>query len=386
MSTTPLEKPAPPGRGRRRFAAIGYALRAVKALPAPVRERLLDGAAGGVSANLPPFPDVLRLVEAAGGVPDGRRWQERLLGERPELRGVRTRDISSDADGRLRARQYLPPAGAPAATAALVWVHGGAFVIGSLDQKEAHWPAIELAAAGIPVLSVDYRMCLNGLHYPAPQDDVLTAWRWAREHADLLGVTPAQLHLGGGSAGGCLVAGAALRLRDAGQPLPASLYLAYPVLQGHLPAATAEVADELATVDVASDAWVRNMFGNWAGPAPWDDPYLAPGLADPAGLPRTYVLTCGHDSLRRASEPFTDRLRDAGVLVWQDVLAGSQHAPLDRPGTPDGEEAVQRLTTWLTGGVRAMEGREDPAVRGSSSSCAGDAPGDEQVGEGSSVG
>jgi acetyl esterase len=357
MSTTPLEKPLPPGRGRHRFAAIGHALRVLKALPAPLRERLLDGASGGVSAKLPPFPDVLRLVEAAGGIPDGTHWQERLLADRPELRAVRTRDIASDDGGRLRARLYLPPPGAPAATAALVWVHGGAFVIGSLDQKEAHWPAIALAAAGIPVLSVDYRMCLNGLHYPAPQDDVLTAWRWAREHADQLGVTPSQLHLGGGSAGGCLVAGAALRLRDTGQPLPASLYLAYPVLQGHLPAATAEVAAELAGLAVPPDEWIRDMFGNWAGSAPWDDPYLSPSLADVTGLPPTYVLTCGRDSLRRGSEPFTDRLREAGVPVWQDVFTESEHAPLDRPGTPDGEQAVQRLRTWLTGGVEAMDAR-----------------------------
>jgi acetyl esterase/lipase len=355
MTTTPLEKPLPPGRGRRRFAAIGYALRVIKALPAPLRERVLDSASGGVSAKLPPFPDVLRLLEAAGGVPDGRRWQERLLAERPDLRAVRTRDVSSDDGGRLRARLYLPPAGAPAPTAALVWVHGGAFVIGSLEQKEAHWPAIELAAAGIPVLSVDYRMCLDGLHYPAPQDDVLTAWRWAREHADQLGVTPSQLHLGGGSAGGCLVAGAALRLRDGGEPLPASLYLAYPVLQGHLPAATPEVAVELSGLDLPGDEWIEAMFGNWAPPAQWNDPYVAPGLADPAGLPPTYVLTCGRDPLRRGSGPFTDRLQDAGVPVWQDVFTGSEHAPLDRPGTPDGEQAVERLRTWLTGGVAAME-------------------------------
>ena len=191
---------------------------------------------------------------------------------------------------------------------------------------------------------------------------MLTAWRWALEHADQLGVTPAQLHLGGGSAGGCLVAGAALRLRDTGQPLPASLYLAYPVLQGQLPPATAEVAAELATVDVASDDWVQDMFGNWAGPASWEDPYVSPGLADPAGLPPTYVLSCGRDSLRRASEPFADRLRDADVPVWHDVFAESQHAPLDRPGTPDGEEAVQRLTHLAHRGRRG-----DGRPRGSGS-------------------
>ncbi|WP_051684404.1 alpha/beta hydrolase [Blastococcus sp. URHD0036] len=355
MTATPLEKPLPPGRGRRRFAALGYALRGIKALPTPLRERLLASASGGVSGNLPPFPDVLRLVQAAGGIPDGTRWQQELAADRPDLRAVRTRDLSEDTGGRLRARLYLPPADAPAPTAALVWVHGGAFVIGSLEQKEAHWPAVELAAAGIPVVSVDYRMCIGGVHYPEPQDDVLTAWRWAVEHADELGVDPAQLHLGGGSAGGCLVAGATLRLRDEGGPLPASLFLAYPVLQGELPAASPELAAELASVKLPADGWMRDMFANWAGTAPWDDPYVSPGLADPAGMPPTYVLTCGRDSLRRASEPYVDRLREAGVPVWQDVFAESEHAPLDRPGTPDGERAVQRLRTWLTGGVSAMD-------------------------------
>lgn len=344
MSTTPLEKPLPAGRGRYRYTALGYTLRAVKALPAPLRERVLDSATGGMSADLPPFADILRLVEAAGGVPDGRRWQERLLAQQPRLQAVRTRDVSSDTGGRLRARLYLPPADAPTATAALVWVHGGAFVIGSLDQKEAHWPALELAAAGIPVLSVDYRMCLNGLHHPAPQDDVLTAWHWARAYAAELGVTADQLHLGGASAGGCLVAGAALRLRDQGQPLPASLYLAYPVLQGHLPPATPQAAGELASSEAPPDAWMEEMFANWAGPAAWDDPYIAPGLADPTGLPPTYLLTCGSDQLRRASEPYADRLREAAVPVWQDLLPGAQHAPLDRPDTPDGQQALGRVS------------------------------------------
>jgi acetyl esterase len=356
MSTTPAEHPLPAGRGRHRFAAIGYALRGVKALPAPLRERLLDGATGGVSSSLPPFPDVLRLIEAAGGVPDGRRWQERLLAERPELRGVRTRDLISDDGGRLRARLYLPPSDAPAATAAFVWVHGGAFVLGSLDQEEAHWPAIELAAAGIPVLSVDYRPCIQGVHYPEPQDDVLTAWRWAVEHADQLGVDPSQLHLGGGSAGGCLVAGATLRLRDEGAPLPASLFLAYPVLQGSLPPASSELVAELAGTTLPTDEWIRDMFANWAGDTSWDVPYVSPGLADPTGLPPTYVLTCGRDALRRASEPYVDRLREGGVPAWHDVSAGSEHAPLDRPGTPDGERAVRRLRTWLTAGVAGMGG------------------------------
>jgi len=354
MSTTPAEKRLPGGRGQRRFAALGYVLRVVKALPRPLRERVLDGAVSGVSSSLPPFPDVLRLVEAAQGVPDGTRWQERLLAHRPDLQAVRIRDIGDGGAGRLRARLYLPPGQVPAVDAALVWVHGGAFVIGSLEQKEAHWPAIELAASGIAVLSVDYRICIDDVHYPQPQDDVLTAWRWAVAHADQLGVPASRLHLGGGSAGGYLVAGATLRLRDAGEVMPASLFLGYPVLQEHLPPASPHVSAELAGVDLVSEQWLKDMFANWAGSTPKDTPYVSPGLADPSGLPPTYVLTCGHDILRRASEPYAQRLQEAGVKVRHDVFATAEHAPLDRPGTPDGEQAIEQLRSWLISGAKDM--------------------------------
>ncbi len=355
MTATPAEYPLPPGRGRALFGAIGYALRAVKALPTPLRERALDAMSSGVSANLPPFPDILRLVETAGGVPDGKRWQTRLLADRLDLRAVRIRDVSDDSNGRVRARLYLPPEGTHRPSKALVWVHGGAFIIGSLDAREAHWPAIELAASGIPVLSVDYRMCIRGAHYPAPQDDVLSAWRWAHENVSSLGVDPSQLHLGGGSAGGCLVAGAALRLRDAGQPMPASLYLAYPVLEGVLPPPTANMALELGAAKLPPDEWLAGMFATWAGSARWDIPYVAPGLADPSGLPPTYVLTCGRDALRRSSEPYVARMAASGVTVWQDIFAQSEHAPLDRPGTSDGKQAIARLRTWLIKGIIGMQ-------------------------------
>ncbi len=344
MSATPIEHRLPPERGRPLFGAIGYAIRAAKALPAPARERLLDAVTGGVSTNLPPFPDVLRLVEAARGAPDGTRWQQRLLDERPNLRAVRTQDID---DGTVRARLYLPPQDAPAATSAFVWIHGGAFVLGSLDAREAHWVAIELAAAGITVLSVEYRMCIDGVHFPAPHDDAMAAWTWATEHDDRLGVTADQLHLGGASAGACIAAGVALRLRDEGQQAPASLYLAYPVLEGHLPEATPEMTAGLGDARVPADEWIADMFSNWAGPASWSDPYVSPGLTDPTGLPPTYVLTCGRDSLRRSSEPYVDRLRAAGVPVWHDISEDSEHATFDRLGTPDAEHHLERLQSWL---------------------------------------
>src|ERR1700684_1038698 len=66
----------------------------------------------------------------------------------------------------------------------LVWMHGGAFIAGNLDMPEADWTARELAIrAGAVVVSVDYRLCNDGVHYPVPHDDVVAAARWARESA-----------------------------------------------------------------------------------------------------------------------------------------------------------------------------------------------------------
>lgn len=328
---------------------MGYALRAIKALPTPIRERLLDRVVGGVSSDLPPFSDTLRLVEAARGVPDGTNWQKQLLETRPDLRRVRVSEISEDGPGRVRARLYRQPEGAPLPSAALVWVHGGAFIIGSLDQKEAHWPAIELAAAGIPVLSVDYRQAHGGVHYPEPMDDVFAAWQWAVSHSESLGVRPQQLHLGGASAGGCLAASVTLRLRGSGLNMPASNYLAYPVLEGRLPAPGREAAKALTGPGMLPEGWVAEMFANWAGAADWAEPLVSPALADLSGLPPTYVLTCGHDILRRSSEPYARRLADAGVPVRHDLFSDSGHAIFDRTESDEAARAIAGLRDWLNG-------------------------------------
>ncbi|MEY2467703.1 MAG: acetyl esterase, partial [Actinomycetota bacterium] len=131
--------------------------------------------------------------------------------------------------GPIGARVYR----AGAATAALVWLHGGAFAFGDLDMPEAEWVALTLASHGVTVCSVDYRLATDGVTHPAPGDDVLAAWRWATGASQPLGNHP--VHLGGASAGACLAAATAKRIRDLGEPLPASLVLAYALVHAELP-------------------------------------------------------------------------------------------------------------------------------------------------------
>src|SRR4029453_14629534 len=175
-------------------------------------------------------------------------------------------------DGPIQVRVYLASGDAAAGAqqaptgSGLVWVHGGGFGEGTLDWPEADHTARAFAARGMDVGSVDYRLCRNGVHWPAPSDDVLDAWGWALDHALELGVDPAKLVLGGASAGGNLAAGAVLRLLEGpADRLPARVFLAYPTLHAVQPETPADIKDLLAGLtdpEVFSAPNVLAMYQN----------------------------------------------------------------------------------------------------------------------------
>src|SRR3954449_3819963 len=157
-----------------------------------------------------------------------------------------TVDIRDDAapgpHGPIPVRIYTPDGGGTDAPC-LVWLHGGAFRMGDLDMPEADWTARQICArAGTVVVSVDYRLCVGGVTYPVPHDDVVAAVRWVRDEAVALGVDAARISLGGASAGGNLATGAALKLRDADGWVPAALLLAYTTFHAIVPPASPSLA------------------------------------------------------------------------------------------------------------------------------------------------
>ena len=126
-----------------------------------------------------------------------------------------------------------------------MWVHGGAFIGGNLDFGGAHWASLAIAAAGFPVLSSISQVAARGA-LPGAVRRRPGRWLWATTHVAELDARPDDLHLGGASAGGNLVAGVTKRLRDGAGPLPASLVLVYPIVHGELPPLPPDL-QELAT-------------------------------------------------------------------------------------------------------------------------------------------
>ena len=238
--------------------------------------------------------------------------------------------------GPVPVRIYTPSAATPAGAPCLVWLHGGGFIGGDLDMREADWTAREVCAtAGAVVVSVDYRLAVGGVCYPVPHDDTVAAVAWVRDQAAELGVNPARITVGGASAGGNLTAGAVVKLRDRDGWVPAALALVYPVLHARIPAPSASLAVALAELPplfrVAPGGRATLEENYLGGPVSSADGYAFPAGAILDGFCPTLVLNAEYDHLRASGEAFTAALATAGVDVCQVTIRGMLHGFLNLP-------------------------------------------------------
>lgn len=111
---------------------------------------------------------------------------------------------------------------------AIVWLHGGGFVIGSPEQDQRLLERIA-GDVGCVVAAPDYRLAPE-TPYPGALRDCSAVLRWLHEQPDRLGVDPTRLAVGGHSAGGGLAAAVALEARERGGPVLALQALVYPML------------------------------------------------------------------------------------------------------------------------------------------------------------
>lgn len=267
----------------------------------------------------------------------------------PEVRV--TQEVAPGPHGDIPVRVYHP-ADATRGAPVFVWCHGGGWVWGTLDDPEADATSREVCArAGAVVVSVDYRLATEGVHYPVPLDDVVAATVWVRSEAARWGADPERLVLGGASAGANLAAGACLRLRDEGRALPASLVLAYPCLHAPLPEPSPELAQKLSGVSrvmafapEALDPMVENYLGAPLADAP---SYAMPGHGDLTGLPPTLVINAEYDGLRASGEAATEDLLAVGVKTRQLLAQDVAHGHFSAPHLPQSQQSFQDVADWV---------------------------------------
>lgn len=214
------------------------------------------------------------------------------------------------------------PAGKPGVLPALVFYHGGGWVVGSLDSHD-HLCRHLAVRAGIAVLSIDYRLAPEH-PFPAALEDSIAAANWAAHEAANLQIDATRLAVGGDSAGGQLAACVALALRDTGGPDLRFQLLIYPVCD--LIADNASLRDNATGYLLTVPAYHKMCLWYLADRSQWADPRLSPQhAAQHRALPPALVQTAEFDPLRDEGHTYAETLRAAGVAVEYRCYAGMIH-------------------------------------------------------------
>ena len=275
--------------------------------------------------------ELLPNMDLVDPVAARRAFEEILVGITFDIPGIETLDIEDRLvpgwgdDPEVSVRVYRPAgASAAARVPGVLMIHGGGFVIGSVEAEHAG-AALTAVGTGAVVVSVDYRLAPEH-PYPAGLHDCYAALRYLHAEAEALGVDPERVALIGASAGGGLAAATALFARDHGGPAVCFQLLQIPELDDRLetPSMQTFVDSPMWNRPLAVQSWqayLGPLYGSDDVPA-----YAAPARAeDLSGLPPAYVSTAENDPLRDEGIAYAQRLLQAGVSVELHQFPGTFH-------------------------------------------------------------
>jgi acetyl esterase/lipase len=233
---------------------------------------------------------------------------------------IPARDVSVEDAGRISVRVHRP-ASSDEPRPALLWVHGGGYVIGSAAQDDAICRHLA-QSLGIVVAAAEYRLAPQH-RFPVPLHDCYDALAWLTSQRD---VDPARVAVGGASAGGGLAAALAVLAHERGEVELAFQLLSYPMLDDRT--ATRTDLDERQFRMWNNKA---NRFGwqSYTGHPPGSDEVS--GLAAPArtddlsGLPPTWIGVGTLDLFYEEDIAYATRLRQAGVACELEEVPGAFH-------------------------------------------------------------
>jgi acetyl esterase/lipase len=227
-----------------------------------------------------------------------------------------------------------------AADRAVLYLHGGGYVIGSINTHRALAASVSRAAKA-RVLLIDYRLAPEHPH-PAAVEDAVAAYRFLLQH----GFSPKRIALAGDSAGGGLVVATLVALRDAGEKLPATGVCLSPWIDLEC------LGDSMKTkaeVDpMVQKEGVLQLAALYLGGKSPRTPLAAPLYADLSGLPPLLIQVGTAETLLDDASRLAERARKAGVNVTYDPWEGMIHVwQLFAPMLDEGKQAIEKFGAFI---------------------------------------
>ena len=242
-----------------------------------------------------------------------------------------TKDHTIDVDeGTIPIREYTPGK-LDDSGAALVYLHGGGWCIGSIKTHNVLCKHLA-NLLGWKVFSVGYRLAPEH-KYPVPLEDCDRAFEWVWENAESFNINREKISIGGDSAGGNLSTSVCIKRKEECRVLPQRQLLIYPGVDRD--------SGYQSMQDFAEGFFLNEHLMNWftknyiPSTVDADDFYVSPiHYQNPLGLPPAVVITAGFDPLRDMGIAYAKHLRDSGVTVtereYQSMIHGFANFTIDR--------------------------------------------------------
>ena len=285
-------------------------------------------------------------------------WSRRLLAQSPleesELVFTTNRKIPRGDGGEMLVKIYEPVKRSNDKLPAMLWIHGGGFVMGHPDMDDLLCERF-VQTANCVVVSVDYRLAPEH-PYPAAIEDCYAGLVWMTAEAPSLGIDVKRVAIAGASGGGGLTAALTLMARDKGGPAIIFQMPLYPMLDNRNETPSSyEITDSHATWNRTNNLTAWRMYLGEEQDTHELFPYAVPSRADNlAGLPPTYTCIGQLDLFRDETLDYVARLAQAGVDVEMNLYPGSFHC-FD-VFVPDAEISQRASQNYLDAMARALNG------------------------------
>ena len=297
-------------------------------------------------------PEVKALLQAFANNPvppleqlpleEARRGYEqssKIMSKAEKLAKTEDRKING-YDGEIQIRIYTPEGSEESKLPAILYYHGGGWVIGSIETHDAlcHTLANE---AGCKVVSVDYSLAPES-KFPVAAEDSYLAAKWVFDNAAALNIDHNFIAVAGDSAGGNLAAVVSYLAVERKTPFIAYQMLFYPSTGFEL-TPSYEKYGEGYYLTKSTMNWFREQYLN--SPADTQNPLAAPmQIPDESTsqLPPAFIMTAELDPLCDGGEHFANKLKNAGVETEYVCVPGMLHGFLGMTEyLPDGKKAIK---------------------------------------------
>lgn len=265
-----------------------------------------------------------------------------LFGEGPEISRVEDRMLRGEVPVRIYSH-FAENDGVKVQQPAVVYFHGGGWVLGDLDTHDALCRRLAHASA-CTIISVDYSRAPEA-RFPQALQECFDATTYIADHAESLRLIPGRLAVAGDSAGGNLAAAVALKARDEGRPEIKLQVLIYPVIEPAFDRNSYQQFADNFGLTRSSMQWFWKQYLGDQPPVPLAAPATSNSLV---GLPAAHVITAEYDVLRDEGEAYARRLTDAGVPTTTRRYDGNLHGFIHFAGVfDDGLVATSEIANVL---------------------------------------